>query len=159
MWTQLEQLKKLLHSVQKWMELSTSKLQIDNLTTERAYQLATTSSATIVKEFDLEDADTKAFLQSWIEVGFFCGFLAGSQIKNISDDYLPKVFAADLTKKTFDKLLEEPVSPLVLGLDESLIRILRLAHESSLYAGFVSGFNDTGSGETFDPFNTEKLFS
>jgi hypothetical protein len=159
MWSQTEQLKKLLHSVQKWMELSLSKLNIDDTTAERGYELAIVSAAKILKEFDLDDIETLAFLQTWIRVGFFCGFLAGSQIKAITDDYLPKTFAADLTKKTFDKLLEEPVSPLVLGLDESLIRILRLAHESSLYAGFVSGSNDTGSDETFDPSSPEKLFS
>jgi hypothetical protein len=163
-----EPLKKLIHVVQKWMEAYTSKLNIDDSLVEKAHLQSTNTSPKILKEFDPVSEEMGGFIQTWIEVGFFCGYLAGSQSggyltgsesTNLKDDWLAKEFARSLTMTTFDKLTEEPVSPLVMGIDVKLLRLLRHIHESSLYAGFLSGSSDTSAGDTFDPYDLDKIFS
>jgi hypothetical protein len=159
MWNQQEDLKKLIHVVQKWLEVPTRKLNLDVNTVTRAQTQAVNISPKILQQFNPLDEETAGFIQSWVEMGFFCGYLAGSQVYNLKNDWLAKEFAHSLTMTTFDKLTEEPVSPLVAGLDVELLRLLRHIHESSLYAGFLSGSSDAGGQEAFDPYDLDKIFS
>lgn len=159
MWDNKESLKKLIHVVQKWMEVYTSKLNINETLIDKGHLRTVATSPKILQQFNPLDEETAGFIQTWIEVGFFCGYLAGSQVYNLKNDWLAKEFANSLTMTTFDKLTEEPVSPLVLGLDVKLLRLLRHIHESSLYAGFLSGSSDASEQEAFDPYDLDKIFS
>lgn len=165
MWNQREDLKKLIHIVQKWMEtivqnwMGDRKLNIDDSLVEKAHLKSINVSPKILKRFDPVSEELAGFIQTWIEICFFCGYLAGSQSTEFKNDWLAKKFARTLTTIAFDKLTEEPVSPLVKGIDVKLLRLLKYVHESSLYAGFLSGSSDACEQDTFDPYDLDRIFS
>jgi hypothetical protein len=165
MWSDKKRFEKLLRSVQKWMEFQNNpNSSINEDVVKRAYSISEKYSAEIVESFGVQTNDTKDFLQRWIQLTLFSGYLSGWDHPNGPAeqlDSIAKEFAADLAKKTFDNLLSDPISPLVMGLSPDLLQLLRACHESGLYAGFRQGLEDSyqSTPKTFDPFDTEKIFS
>ena len=165
MWSDKERFEKLLRSVQKWMEFqSNTNLLIDEDVAKRAYSISDKYSAEILEQFGVQTKDTRDFLQRWIQLALFCGYLSGWKHSSNSTeqlDVLAKEYATDLTKKTFDNLLADPVSPLVMGLKPNLIRLLQACHESALYAGFRQGLEDSyyTASKRQNPFDIKEIFS
>jgi hypothetical protein len=182
MWEDKERFNKLIKSVQKWLEFQSSNdLTIDQEVVEQAYTKTKAHSYEIIEKFDISDNGTAGFLQSWVELCMFAGYLVGwkDSDKLIEDNPIPaggwtwksgdfyitahideqaKNYALKATDAMFSRLLTEPISPLVLGLDEAFVRLLKVVHESSLYAGFLSGVEDAFlvKFDKFDPFGLEK---
>lgn len=186
MWDDSERLSKFMKSVQKWMEY---KCNTDNDLTEdvveQAFRKAQGNSYEIIEKFDIQDEGTAGFLQSWVELGIFAGYLTGWKDSNkvIEENPFPtggqfllrpedffiterineaaKKYALEVTDETFERLFSEPVSPLVQGLDQKFVRLLKACHESSLYAGFLSGVEDAFliRARKKDPFDLEEVFS
>jgi len=160
MWSDIEKLHKLIKSVQKWLEFQSKAEDIPEKALEIGFVRATKNAIKIVKELGLEGDETRAFIQSWVEIGIFAGFIAGwrnskqiltngglptlaavlddSYVINQADFYAKK-FASETAEGLFSKLLDPPVSPLLDGLEEKQIELLKISHESSLYAGFLDG--------------------
>jgi hypothetical protein len=166
-WTNSEKYVKLLKVVQKWLSLA-SDVEINDTvtsqTTDIAYERMQSVSEKIVKELHIEDTNSEAFIMSWIQVGFFCGFLVGW--KSAYDVVIPDIedqgidfdtdlntyafanqiepYARDYAEQTstniFEKLLTPPVSPLLVGLEESNIEFLKITTENSIFAGYTDGF-------------------
>jgi hypothetical protein len=178
MWEDKERFSKLIKSVQKWLEFQSSNdLTVSPEVVEQAYTKTKAHSYEIIEKFDISDTGTAGFLQSWVELCMFAGYLvgwkdsdkliednpipAGGQALRSGDFYLTvhidkqaKNYAQEATDEIFLRLASNPVSPLILGLDEKFLELLRIVHEASLYAGFLSGVEDAFlvKVERFDPF-------
>lgn len=178
MWEDKERFNKLIKSVQKWLEFQSSEdLVIDQEVVEQAYLKTKAHSYEIIEQLDISDEGTAGFLQSWVELAMFAGYLVGwkdsdklieekpistgGQALQSEDFYITahieeqaKKYALEATDTVFQRLFAEPVSPLITGLDERFIRLLKVVHEASLYAGFLSGVEDAflDKVERFDPF-------
>lgn len=178
LWSDTERLNKLMKAVQKWTEFhSAHDADIPAEIVQKAFEQGKDNAYAIIQEFDITNEETAGYLQSWVELGLFAGFLVGwkafPSLEKLTfamaDFHLTKgiedrarTFALELTDNIFTKLFEKPVSLLVDGVDEKLIRLLKVCYESSLYAGFLSGveaaFNESGI-KKFDPFDTKKILS
>jgi len=155
-----ETIKKITHIVQKWLEVYISKLNLDEDKVTKAKAKVFGTSPKTLHQFSPLDEETSVFIQTWMETGFLCGYLTGSEISNLKGNWLAKEFAHSLTITTFDRLTEDPVSPLVKELDVKLLRLLRHIHESSLYTGFLSGALDVArEQETFDLEDLDKILN
>jgi hypothetical protein len=183
MWTEDERLHKFLKVAQKWMEFQTDGNAISEDVANRAFKKAQGYSFEIISTFGIKDDGTSGFLQSWVELGLFAGYLVGwkdadkvlgnlptngSLLAPSKDFYLTreidsaaKMYALEATDEIFKKLFSEPISPLVKGLDEKFVRLLKVCHESSLYAGFLSGVEDAFKERIHkvDPFDMNALMS
>jgi hypothetical protein len=179
MWDDTQRLSKLIKAVQKWLEFQNSNdLPVDEEIVKQAYTKTKTHSYEIIESFDIPNDGTAGFLQSWAELCMFAGYFVGwkDSEKLIADNPVPaggqslrsgdfyitelieekaKKYASEAAQLIFEKLLTEPVSPLVMGLDEKFIKLLQVIHESALYAGFLSGVEDSFlvKSDRFDPFN------
>ena len=186
MWNDKERLHKFIKAMQKWMEFQSAD---ENSITEeiagRAFTRAKENSYEIIEKFDIPDEGTAGFMQSWVELGLFAGYLTGwkDSDKVIEENPFPtggkfllqsgdffitkridaaaKKYALEATDETFTKLFSEPVSPLVQGLSDKFTRLLKVCHESSLYAGFLSGVEDAYALRVreADPFDINSIMS
>jgi hypothetical protein len=179
-WDDKERFNKLLRSVQKWLEFQSSDdLAIDEEVVKQAYKKTQEHSYEIIEKFDIKDDGTAGFLQSWVELCMFAGYLVGwkDSGKLIEDNPAPaggqpilrsgdfyittyideqaKKYALEASSEIFNRMFSEPLSPLVLGLEDRFVRLIKVIHESSLYAGFLSGVEDAFLAKTarFDPFS------
>lgn len=184
-WSERERLEKLLKSVHKWIEFHTEEVNIDPEVVTRAFDKSKDHAYEIISTLDIADESTAGFFQSWVELGLIAGYLTGwkDADKVLGDDQastggafdlpssefhitqhineMAKKYALQVTKETFDRLLADPVSPLVKGLKTDVVTLLRVCHESSLFAGFLSGVEDAFEHriKAQDPFDLKDVMS
>lgn len=152
MWTDEETLAKLAQSVQKWSELLVGQnVDLNHDVVDTGFEHAKSNASKILSRFGLS-AETERVLTAWVELGLFGGFLAGykasvellhenkrrleGQIDVLPSDQAARDFAQSSIKVIFTKLLQSPRSPLIEGLPDQAVDLLRFLYESSLYAGY-----------------------
>ena len=184
LWDDKERLNKFMKSVQKWMEYHSSHdVDIPEEIVTQAFEQGRDEAFTIIQTFDIKDDGTAGFLQSWVELGLFAGFLTGwkEQLRialtggatgvpfDIQGEFcltrgvdkIARSYALELTDVLFAHLFQEPVSPLVVGLDDRFIQLLHTCYEASLYSGFLNGLNSAFAQKVkrFDPFDLKSVLS
>jgi hypothetical protein len=160
MWTDEEKLTRFVKIAQKWIEYHSRAEDIPEDALQIGFSRTQQSSQKIIKELGIESAEVSGVLSSWIEIGYFAGFINGwkDSSKIATKGGLPALTVAieglDLMEKTtqyahkfatefvdiiFSKLTEPPVSVLIQGLTQNKIDLLKIVFESSLYAGYLDG--------------------
>lgn len=178
MWSEEERLVKFMKSVKKWLEFQESDIvDIDEKRVERAFEKGKGHSYEIIQKFEITDQRTAGFLQSWVELGLFAGYLTGwknsdqlllESINRSSEDFYitqqiseaAHKYASDVTNTTFDRLVMNK-SPLIAGLRTETVNLLVACHESALYAGFLSGLEDAFNEklEKFTPRDIQQIMT
>lgn len=150
MWSKEEKLKRLVQSMIKMIEYKRTLGKDSNLdeeVAEEALLRAQRTSALIMEDLNINTRETEKFLKAWIQVGLFSAFLAGYENYNLAilnpagHTAVARQYATEGTENIFGKLLAPPVSPLLEGLSDQDIQLLKISHESSLYTGFLEGLD------------------
>jgi len=168
MWNKDEKYNKLIKAAQKWLEFNfPDDSTVLPETTDFAYKYSQKFTKKILDTLKIDGGYTEKFMESWIQVGLFSGFISGwiaahrrgrNTTVTLQDDGstpefdLPedlfsdafllesygKTFSRTLSSKLFSFLEEKP-SPLIMGLNRRELQFLKFSLESSLFSGFMAG--------------------
>jgi hypothetical protein len=145
-----ERLIKIVKVAQKWLERSVGNTsELDKVILEVAFGRATELSHTIVAELQFSYEEEAEWVNTWVQIGLFAGFMVGWSALRTLPVGIPATYegaigpahmaAYGIADKVFGKLMQEPKSPLVLGLPQSQLNFLKESLERSLFTGYLEG--------------------
>lgn len=143
-WAADEKLYKFMLAVDKATKFEVEAHNIQPGIIRLAYEQTKKAAAELTLKLLISDQGDLNFITSWIEVGFFGGFIAGMRSfernKNSVDiQKTAELFSQDQTNIIFERLTNPPVSPLVSAIHPDDLQSLRCYYENSSYSGFLAG--------------------
>jgi hypothetical protein len=149
-----DQIVKVVSIAQKWLQQIIGNNSLDEAVLELAFVKATEISKQVVQEFSFEHPEEVGWMETWVQIGIFAGFISGcsafhclSDTGSVSDTVAfeqANHVAYKIADKVFEHLTSEPKSLLVSGLHEAQISFLKQSLERSLFTGYLEGVDYAG---------------
>lgn len=149
-----EQIVKVVGIAQKWLQQIVGNNALDEAVLELAFVKATEVSRQIVQELSFEHPKEEGWVETWVQIGIFAGFISGCSafrhligrgpISETTAFEQATLVAYKIADKVFEHLTSEPKSLLVSGLHEAQLAFLKQSLERSLFTGYLEGIEYAG---------------